>query len=140
VLQAESQSNATGRATVTTARVKLVFRRIIIGFERCEVFRVSAGTSRMADLVRRRFPNLDSTYFTACEPSSAKILCGKRPANRFRGVSALAAHPSNRLDVTRRGRLQGNFRGRSSRGGLVQEPEDSSVGGANPPGWVRAGS
>jgi hypothetical protein len=76
VLQAESQTNVTGRAMVATARVKLVFRCIIIGFEPCEVFRVSVHASGMADLVRSRFPNLDSTYFTTCEPTSAKILRG----------------------------------------------------------------
>jgi hypothetical protein len=65
VLQAESQSNVTGRAMVTRARVKLVFRRIIIGFERCEVFRVSAGACGLRDHVRGQFPDWMSTYFTA---------------------------------------------------------------------------
>src|SRR5580658_4078763 len=138
VLQAESQSNVTGRAIARTARVKLVFRRIIIGCERYEEFRVSAGASGIQDQVRGQFPGWLSTYFTACDPRSAKILRGKRQTIRFGSTCNFSAHPSNRLDAAQHGRLHENFHPRSSGGGLVEEPEHSSIGGADTAGGVCA--
>src|SRR5579863_4573395 len=140
VAQAESQSSTMGRTIVRTAVRDLFCRRIISYFERCEELQVFAHASGMADLVRGQFPDLNSIYFTACDHVRPNFCA--RGGRKFRGGSTRTffVHLCKGLDAARGGRLQENFRAWSPGGGLVEEPKDAPIGGADAAGRVCAGA
>jgi len=60
-------------------------------------------------------------------------------AIRYGSIRSIFIHFRNHLDVAQRGRLH-NFFATLAGGGLVEEPQHAAIGGADTPGWVRAGA